>query len=301
MGAREKNKSMAYSMKFSAMMAGLLMAGSASVSYAAPLDPFVDEYWGGDDSGYGYNSDVKGDPAFFDIQSAVVEKIGFALKIIINTNYSDIDGTTTNVGKYNTNLGSLFLGDPGKLDYNPLAGSGTAGAPEYDNDQFTLDVDRFGYAFDFDFDPVPGQVGNGGTATLYDLNELGTDVTPSNVPGDPAGNSIRRNQAVGTTSTTATGITGTWQVGVGTVTFNLANFFDPGNFGTDGIDPIYKTAFTLAWAMTCANDVILVNVVIPRDSIVVTPVPAGLLLFFSGLTGLGFLGRFRSRTAKAAA
>jgi hypothetical protein len=292
---------MAYSTKFSSILAGLFIAGSASVSQAAPLDPFVDEYWGGDDSGMGYNSDVKGNPAFFDIQSAVVEKIGFALKIIINTNYSDINGTTTNVGKYNTNLGSLFLGDPTKLDYNNTGGGGTNNAPKYDNDQFTADTDRFGYAFDFDVDPVPGNVGNGGTATLYDLNELGTDVIKSNVPGDLAGNSIRRNQAVGTTSTTATGITGTWQVGVGTVTFNLANFFDPSNFGPGKIPEIYKTAFTLAWAMTCANDVILASVVIPRDSIVVTPVPAGLLLFFSGLTGLGFLGRFRSRATKAAA
>jgi hypothetical protein len=71
---------------------------------------------------------------------------------------------------------------------------------------------------------------------------------------------FREGQAVGvaTDAATALGNTATWETGPGTLTFDIANIFGP-----DLVDDL----FTLAWEMTCANDVILATVDTPHQSI----------------------------------
>ena len=139
--------------------------------------------------------------------------------------------------------------------------------------------------------PPANQSGDG---SLYTLKGDGTDVVLSNAPrGD-----IRTKQAVdikasAKTAAADTGISGTWAIGVGTVTFNISNFFT--------LAGLPSTGLTLAWAMTCANDIILAQVVIPGGNTPEVPLPAGLLLFLTGLTGLGYLGRHKSRKSTASA
>jgi hypothetical protein len=64
------------------------------------------------------------------------------------------------------------------------------------------------------------------------------------------------------------------------------------------------TDFALAWAMTCANDIILGNVSLPCDNCGpppgATPLPGAMALFAGGLGVLGMVGyRRRKRAARA--
>jgi hypothetical protein len=88
---------------------------------------------------------------------------------------------------------------------------------------------------------------------------------------------------------TDTGVNGTWSIGNGTLTFNIANFF--------ALQGVPTTALTLAWAMSCANDVILGEVQFPSGGNNDVPLPAGLVLLLSGLAGMGALGRSRKKQA----
>ena len=60
---------------------------------------------------------------------------------------------------------------------------------------------------------------------------------------------------------------------------------------------MYATGLTLGWGMTCTNDYILAKVYFTSNGIPTNevPIPAGLILLFSGLLGLGFLGRFKAK------
>jgi hypothetical protein len=267
-----------------AATAAVVLAATATLVQAAPVN-YADTYWGGNDGSF--NSDVvaaSGDTRF-NISSMDVERVANNLIVVINTNYSG-----TNVGTLGTNVGALFIGDPLKLNYN-----GASAAPIYNDDVFTADKDRFSYVFDYDVtpdntSPPANQSGNG---SLYTLKGDGTDVVLSNAPAGQ----IRNNQAVdikdsAKTAQADTGLNGTWAIGVGTITFNISNFF--------ALSGIPSTGLTLAWAMTCANDIILAQVVIPGGNTPEVPLPAGLLLLLSGLTGLGFLARLKSRKASAA-
>ena len=65
---------------------------------------------------------------------------------------------------------------------------------------------------------------------------------------------------------------------------------------------LFDGPLALAWAMTCANDVIIadipVTVTTHQDT---TPLPAALPLFGTGLGALGLLGWRRKRKAQSAA
>lgn len=279
-------------LKLVAAATGLLFVGTAAVSQAAPVvidDSAASGYWGGNINGA--DSEVFGNPAHFAITSASVERLGNNLSVIIATNYSG-----KNVGTLNTNLGALFFGDPKLLN---LAGGVT---PSYKEDTFEADKDRFGYVFDFDAKPKTTQnyttSDQGGTGTLYKLKGDGSDIVYSN----PAGNTVRNDQAVDIKDKAKgkdfaqTGITGNWSTKDGSVTFLITNFFG------GALPGLYNTSLTLAWAMTCANDIILGEVVFPLDGPVGTvPLPAGLLLMVSGLAGLGFLRRFKGKASKTTA
>ena len=271
---------MALSSVFKAATAAAILAATTSLAQAAPVN-YADTYWGGNDGTY--NADVVSAPldTRFNISSMDVERVANNLIVVVNTNYSG-----TNVGAINTNVGALFIGDPLALNFNG------GGGPQYNDDVFTADKDRFSYVFDYDVtpdntSPPANQNGNG---SLYTLKGDGTDVLLSQ--NLTLSGSFRTNQAVdikdiAKTAAADTGINGTWTIGVGTITFNISNFFT--------LAGLPSTGLTLAWAMTCANDIILAQVVIPGGNTPEVPLPAGLLLLLSGLTGLGILGRHNSR------
>lgn len=264
------------------VLAAFLLAGSTSLSQAAPVN-YLDTYYGGNDGAY--NADVvaaAGDHRF-DISSMDVERISNNLIVTINTEYANY------VGALGTKLGTLFIGDPTKLNYNNLA-SGGAG-PAYNNDVYTADEDRFSYAFDYDTSN-PGNLSLlTGSGSLYALDGTGTDVKLSQ--DITTSGQFRTNQAVdivssGVNAPTDTGVNGTWTIGVGKITFNISNFF--------ALSGIPSTGLTLAWAMTCANDIILVKAIIPGGNTPEVPLPAALILMLSGLTGIGFLGRNKAKS-----
>ena len=273
--------------KFAAA-AGLLASAAVTNVQAAPVT-VLDTYWGGNDGSV--NADVVGATSVFDIASMVVDRVGNNLKVVINTNYAN------HVGNLGTRLGALFLGDPTKLNFNTAGGTtapGAAGSPKYGSDVFTADKDRFGYAFDFDT-TNPGNLSvKTGTGSLWDLREDGTDVVLSSASGGfRSGQAVDVNHA----KATDTGVDGTWSIttnssGPGQISFNITNFFS-----LSTLPAIYKTSMTLAWAMSCSNDIILASVRVPKDSTPGVPVPAGAVLLLSGLAGLGAMGRMRKAKA----
>lgn len=283
---------MSLSIRRSALGVGLVAAGFASSAQAAPI---ADTYWGGNDGSF--NADVVGDVAQFQVNNATVTRTGNDLTVVFDTTYSG-----ANVGTLGTNLGALFFGELSQLN---LAGAG----PAYNDDTFVNDPDRFSYVFDFDaikngsgvVTDADGVINTGsvpssqsGNATLYSLLETGADVVKSNINGNTAATNIRRDQAVDIADAyktlANTVLTGTWETTTGSVTFNLVNFFST-------LPSIYSTSFTLGWAMTCANDTFLTRVAMSGNVGEEVPIPAGLALLFSGVLGLGFLGRFRAKTA----
>ena len=278
--------------------AGLFLAGLAGQARAVTI---ADTYIGGTNPGSFVGLDVvagSGDTRF-DITSVDVTRIGNSLNLVFNTNYSG-----SNVGAGGTTLGDLFLGQIGNL--SPTAFTDA-------NDTYVADKDRFSHVFDFNAAPDTGPsdafytndapASQGGGATLYELlsgASAGNDVLLSQ---DVESGGIRRDQAVdikGTAKdTAATPATGTWSTTAGSVTFNIADFFLASTLGAIG--GMYETGLIIGWGMTCTNDYILAEVVFRRDGIPTgeVPIPAGLILFFSGLVGLGALGRLRAKAAKA--
>lgn len=253
-----------------AAVAGIALFVGGSMANAATV---LDTYIGGNATNSSWvGQDVIGDSRF-EIQSLEYTRTGDSLTVKINTNYSDVNASTTNVGALGTSLGSLFIGDLSKFTPNGPADAGLTG------DTYNADKDRFGWVFDFN-GAVGTSPGQGGTASLFAINDA--QVVQSNASGI-----FRAGQAVGYNQGSQASLTGgTWQVGVGSVTFTIADFFD-------FVNP--SAGLLLGWAMTCANDVILAQV--PASAIPQVPVPPALFLLGSGLLGIGFLGRFRRKAA----
>ena len=250
-----------------ALVGALGLCATAGVASAAT---FADTYIGGDPTGSGFiGADVIGD-SNFQTHSMDVQRINNTLRVVINTNYSDKPASTV-LGYLGTNIGSLFIGDTAKLDIT-----------DQNTDDYVSDKDRFSWVFDFDTNPVAGVQGQGGSGSLYAIDD-------SKVVLSHASGIFRANQAVGyNQGAQATLASGRWQVGVGTVTFTIQDFFT---------SVAVPSSLTLAWAMSCANDVILAQV--PLSSIPNVPLPAGGLLLLTGLLGVGFLGRLKTKKAAA--
>jgi hypothetical protein len=206
--------------------------------------------------------DVLGGPKY-EVSGLTATRTGNNLSVVINTNYAD------NIGADGTQIGSLFIGNAANLN---LSGTG----PAYTADTFSADTGRYGYVFDYDVANSTVTGGSSGTGTLYSLVGDGSDVKLS------FGTVKRTNQGVDRSGGTATSTIGTWSVGAGTVTYNIADFF-----AISGM----PTSLTLAWAMSCANDIILTTLNLPGDEVPTVPLPAGVLLLGTALSGLGFMGR----------
>jgi hypothetical protein len=262
-----------------AALAALFLSGTVGVSQAAPVT-YADTYWGGNaPNGFGDVVANNGDHRF-DITSMTVDRVGNNLLVSIATNYANA------VGALGTRLGSLFIGDPTKLNYNG-AMTGNGAAPKYANDTFTADTDRFSYAFDYDIANPNSMAIKSGTGSLFALKGNGSDVLLSNANGG-----FRHNQAVDINGKAKdTGLNGLWSFGSGNVNFTITDFFT--------LKGLPSTGLTLAWAMSCSNDIILATVAIPGNSTPDVPLPAGLLLFGSGLSGLGFIGRQKRKAVAA--
>jgi hypothetical protein len=302
--------------RFRRLACSSLIAGAAAITLAtSPAHSYtlLDNYYGGTNT-YNNPGDVIGDSTFY-ITSAVVTRSGpnnDTLNIIINTNFAGAPGTSPADG---TGYGALFL--------STGTWSPTGTGPNYPTD--TYKPNEWQYAVTTPQNPGSGSIGTttsglyaiGGNATAvpYGPNPLvaqsyttdnGT-VVMSNVSGDPVtypdtGHTtnpayyFREGQAVQYTPNdpTATVAAATWSVDAlaHTITYTIV---DNGLFGT---------SFALAWAMTCANDVIQGQVMDlppggpgPNP----TPLPATLPLFASGLGALGLLSWRRKRKNAALA
>lgn len=255
-----------------------LMAVSAQASTT-----LVDTYWGGLNTYNFSNGDIIGPANIFDIQSAVVSRSGVGngtLNVTINTNFAGKAGTDAGVG-----YGALFFGPQFTPTVTGAPGS-PGNTPTYGSDIYI--PGRFTYAFTIPALAGPLTSGNGGLFAVNNAN-----VVMSNVYGNeftyPLGGSyyIRQDQAVqytpGTNDVAARN--GTWSVGATSLTFSI---LDNGLLGN---------SFALAWAMTCANDIILGNVDLPPGETFQTPLPAAFPLFASGSVLLGFLGWRRRKKA----
>jgi len=297
----------------------LLSASLLTFSLPASATTFTDSYYGGLNT---YNnspvtgaSDVIG-TADFQIFSMDVTRTNNDLHVIVNTNFiahigedANVHGTWPGVG-----LGALFLGNQSTLNLNNTVNGSGVYAP-YAYDTFTNDTDRFKLGVSINEHPA-GTSGGPTPGTVYKLNGLGTDVILSNVANssitypDPGNNGFyfRQNQAVDVISGTphaGNGITANWSFAAGpannsspgTLTFNVYNVFG------SGADQL-ADSFTLAWAMTCGNDIILVTATEHAEnanSLNPTPIPAALPLFMSGLGVVGLLSRKRRKKLAVAA
>lgn len=286
-------------MSMRSICAGLLVGASClAVSLPAVADTVTinDGYFGGlntyNNSPVTAGSDVIGN-SDFQVTKADVTRTGSDLQVVVYTNF------VNHIGEDGVGLGALFLGNGSPTYNNTVNGSGVS-AP-YAYDQFTNDTGRFSLAVG-----LPSPVSTGGAATLYSLDGTGGDVQLSNVYNDQvtypfAGNNgyyFRQNQAVGVKTTGADpahalGNTASYSIDNvnSTLTFNVANVF-----GTAANQ--LQDTFTLAWAMTCANDVILATTTLNANT--TTPIPASLPLFLSGAGVLGLIGRNRRRKAAEA-
>lgn len=302
---------------------GLIMVGLATRAEAFSFSQTeTDQYWGGTNENTTGWGDVIGTDPPFGIASMHVYKNenDNTLYVDITTNYSGID-----VGAIGTSAGALFLGDLDNLDLN---GATQSNMPYGDADIYydgtgnphADAAGRFSHALDYTdangnavANPGTGQsdTGSGGGARLYALNGNATDVVTSNHPflnrngqaydvyraGDSQDGTFT-GRTVNTSAATAVG--STWYTANNIFSFTIADFFST-TAGLTGVGEIYEFGATFAWTMLCGNDVILVQINWD-DPLQVgqVPIPAGLVLLFSGLFGLGFLGRIRAKRVATA-
>lgn len=297
---------------------GLTMAGLATQAEAFSFSSTVTDtgnsaYWGGSgETGNSPYGDVIGDDPPFGVTSMTVHKneADNTLYVDIITSYSG-----GNLGALTTQAGALFLGDPDNFALNGATQTNLlpAGDIYYDGPGgHADDINRFNHALDYtdaNGNPVANpNSGAGGSTRLYALNGLATDVVTSHHPGtsrdfqaydvfragDPTGaaNGTFAGAVVNTSAGTAAG--STWSTVPGLFSFTIADFFNPLNPLT-AAGGIYEFGATIAWTMLCGNDVILGAFAWNPGNAGEVPLPAGLILLFSGLFGLGFLGRLKAK------
>jgi hypothetical protein len=258
------SKSRAARLAGTVIAAGAVAMGSAAVAGTVTLQ---DNYLGGLNT-YN-NADVIGDASVFDIQNAVVTRVGpgqDTLQVTINTNFAGKPGTAAADG---TGYGSLFI-TPGFNTWHP-----TGSGPQFATDSYTPGE----WADAVTIPTNPGS--SSGTSGLY-ATSTGS-VVMSNVFGDQitypnAGNNgyyFRQGQAVQFTPGAAPALyAASWSTGPGQVVFDIV---DNGALGDN---------FSLSWAMTCANDVI-------QGDVAGVPEPATWAMLIAGFGMVGFVVRRR--------
>jgi hypothetical protein len=255
-----------------AALSGGLMFGCMMTAQAGATT-IIDEYWGGrSESGPAANADVFGGD-FYNVDSMTAIRENNNLMVTINTNYVD------HIGDRGTFLGSLFIGS-GPINY-AVGSSPNGGAPRYDVDTYLGDTGRFGYVFDFD-DANRSITGGSGTGSLYKISGSSQVLLST----------VRLDQAVDQVGGTDTGVNGSWKIGAGTLSFNIADFFKS-NTGLN------SSSLILAWTMSCANDVIIgsgIDLSKPGQGNDV-PLPAGAWLLMSGVAGMGYMKRRAKKNA----
>lgn len=279
--------------------AALLVLAASLSAHSATL---TDVYSGGTNT-YNAPGDVIGSSAF-NITSADITRSGpgnGTLNVVIHTNYAGVPGTSPAEG---TGYGSLFFSTTG---WSPTGPAGVS--PNlYPQDKYT--ANDWNYAFTMPATPGSGSkpatasalYAIGGSALAHNFGSSSVPdyyttangkITMSNVGGNPItyphsgapGFYFREGQAVQYTPN-APGVTaagGTWEVNAlaHTITFTI---LDNGLLGN---------SFALAWAMTCANDVIQGEVVLHGGQDFPTPLPAAVWLFGTVIAGGAGFGRWR--------
>ena len=319
---------------YASLLAGVAAVALASSAYSSPFvitdqpgytgTSTQDIYWGA--TGYPGYTDVIGVSPPFGIQDAVITRtgsgLGSFLTITINTNFAGAPGTPAADG---TAYGSLFL--------NPLSWSVTGSGPNHTSDNWVNGNQSWAYAVTTPtgtgqgpqmtglyaigaVNPVPVDqpsttvpkyytTGNGKVYMSYTAN-TGGNGDPNQVNATPVSGSNgwgwRQGQAVQyipTNPTYNSNIPNSGPVAGTSVLETISNgisitytITDNGSLGD---------IFGLAWAMTCANDVIqgLVNPT-SNTALTPTPLPAALPMFTAGLGMMGLLGWRRKRKNAAA-
>lgn len=256
--------------------------GAAAVPSAAA--PFVlqDTYIGGGGTGPYTNSDSIGG-GIFNVYSADVQRTGTSgntLQVVIHTDFAGHAGQDHGVGN-----GALFI--------NPGFWTPTGTGPAYLTDVYQPGDWKYAVTI-----PALTNAASG-TGGLY-LTTNGT-VVLSNVNGDPIaypnpGNNgfyFHQGQPVQFTpnngAPTVGGTSATWAINANahTITFDITD------------NHVLGDTFALSWAMTCANDILEGQVILPTQGNTVggVPEPTTWAMMVLGFAALGVAAHRRKRRA----
>lgn len=307
-------------------LAGLSVLACAAPASAATIN---DIYYGGLDT-YNNPGDVIGAPTFYITSADVTRPTNNTVNVTIHTNFAGAPGTSAADG---TGYGALFFSVPG---WNPT-GSVPWASDQYHLNEWQYAVampTNPGSGSIATTSTGLYAIGNvtGVTVSPSNSNNNLFNATPgivksyttqngsivmSNVGGDPItypgtnnpGFYFRQGQAVQYTPATSAvaGTSANYSVTATTWTVNPTNTID-GVVNTQGLitfsivdNGILGNDFGLAWAMTCANDVIQGEAVFNGNAAAPTPLPSALPLFAGGLGVMGFVARRRKKQASKAA
>jgi hypothetical protein len=301
-------------------LCGSLLVGASLLAFSLPVSasPVADNYIGGLDK-YDHTPvtsswDVIGNSHFEVYGLDVTRPNSTDLTVTIYTNF------VNHVGEDNVGLGALFIGTSAP-NYNittfsspsTYTNSGAGSSVDgYAYDTYAADTARFQYAAQLApsvYDPN----NTGAVATpaqgLYNTASDGSNVQLANVDGNTVTHGFtggdgsyyfRSGQAVGVTGgstvagtgvsyTTVSSVANPFAAGTtGELNITLSNVLGSGDI-FDGLSTLY-----LAWAMTCANDVILASTTLGAAP-PTTPLPASLPLFMGGLGLMAWLSAKRRK------